>query len=75
VLFIKLINVGAPDKEGRRVINYELNGMPREAVVLDKSIAPKSKARSKADAADPLQLGARSRHGHRAVRQRWRQSG
>ena len=58
VLFIKLINVGAPDKEGRRVINYELNGMPREAVVLDKSIAPKSKARSKADPADPLQLGA-----------------
>jgi pyruvate carboxylase len=58
VLFIKLINVGAPDKEGRRVINYELNGMPREAVVADKSIAPKSKSRVKADAADPLQLGA-----------------
>jgi pyruvate carboxylase len=58
VLFIKLINVGAPDKEGRRVINYELNGMPREAVVSDKSIAPKSKSRVKADAADPLQLGA-----------------
>jgi pyruvate carboxylase len=58
VLFIKLINVGAADNEGRRVINYELNGMPREAVVLDKSIAPKSKSRAKADAADPLQLGA-----------------
>ena len=58
VLFIKLINVGAPDKEGRRVISYEFNGMPREAVVADKSVAPKSKARVKADAADPLQLGA-----------------
>jgi pyruvate carboxylase len=58
VLFIKLINVGAPDKEGRRVISYELNGMPREAVVADKSVAPKSKSRVKADAADPLQLGA-----------------
>jgi len=58
VLFIKLINIGAVDKEGRRVITYELNGMPREAVVLDKSIAPKSKARVKADAADPLQIGA-----------------
>jgi len=58
VLFIKLINIGAPDKEGRRVISYELNGMPREAVVADKSVAPKSKARVKADAADPLQLGA-----------------
>ncbi len=58
VLFIKLINVGAPDKEGRRVISFELNGMPREAVVADKSVAPKSKARVKADANDPLQLGA-----------------
>ncbi|MEZ0255551.1 MAG: biotin/lipoyl-containing protein, partial [Chthoniobacter sp.] len=58
VLFIKLINVGAPDKEGRRVISFELNGMPREAVVADKSVAPKSKARVKADASDPLQLGA-----------------
>ncbi len=58
VLFIKLINIGAPDKEGRRVISYELNGVPRESVVFDKSIAPKSKARAKADAADPLQIGA-----------------
>ena len=58
VLFIKLINVGAPDKEGRRVISYELNGMPREAIVLDKSIAPKTKTRVKADPANPLHLGA-----------------
>ncbi len=58
VLFIKLINVGAPDKEGRRIVSYELNGMPRDTLVLDKSIAPKSKSRIKADAADPLQLGA-----------------
>jgi pyruvate carboxylase len=58
VLFIKLINVGAPDKEGCRTINYELNGMPREALVVDKSIAPKTKARAKADDADPHQLGA-----------------
>ena len=58
VLFIKLINVGAPDKEGRRVISYELNGMPREAIVLDKSIAPKTKTRVKADPANLLHLGA-----------------
>jgi pyruvate carboxylase len=30
VLIIKLINIGAPDKDGRRVINFELNGLPRE---------------------------------------------
>jgi pyruvate carboxylase len=58
VLFIKLINVGAPDKEGRRVVSYELNGMPRETLVVDRAIAPKTKARIKADAADPLQVGA-----------------
>jgi pyruvate carboxylase len=58
VLFIKLINVHAPDKDGKRVINYELNGTPREAVVTDKTIAPKHKSRAKADAADPLQIAA-----------------
>jgi len=58
VLFVKLINVGSADKDGRRVINYELNGMPREATISDKSIAPKTKARVKADANDLLQVGA-----------------
>ncbi|MHA3771718.1 pyruvate carboxylase [Verrucomicrobiota bacterium sgz303538] len=58
VLFIKLINVGSPDKDGRRVISYELNGMPREAVVLDKSIAKEVKTRAKADPAAPTQVGA-----------------
>ena len=58
VLFIKLINVGAPDKDGRRVISYELNGMPRESTVTDKSIAKEVKSRAKASAGDPLQIGA-----------------
>ena len=58
VLFIKLIGVGTADKDGRRVISYELNGMPREATVLDKSIAKETKSRAKASASDPLQIGA-----------------
>ena len=58
LLFIKLINVTAPDKDGRCVIGFELNGMPREVVVVDKSIAPKAKPRIKADAANPLHVGA-----------------
>ena len=58
LLFIKLINVTAPDKDGRCVIGFELNGMPREVVVVDKSIAPKAKPRVKADAANPLHVGA-----------------
>jgi pyruvate carboxylase len=58
VLFIKLINVGTPDKDGRCVITYELNGYPREAVVTDRSLAKAVKARMKAAANDPLQVGA-----------------
>jgi pyruvate carboxylase len=58
VLFIKLINIGSPDKDGRRVITYELNGYPREAVIADKSLAKTAKARARADAGDPMQVGA-----------------
>jgi pyruvate carboxylase len=58
ILFIKLINITGPDKDGRCVIQFELNGMPREAVVVDKSIAPKAKPKVKADAANPLHVGA-----------------
>jgi pyruvate carboxylase len=35
-----------------------LNGIAREAFILDKGVAPKSKARPKADLADPLQVAA-----------------
>jgi pyruvate carboxylase len=58
VLIIRLISVGPPDQEGRRAISYELNGIGRETFVFDRSIAPKTKARPKADLADPLQIGA-----------------
>jgi pyruvate carboxylase len=57
-LFIKLVSVSAPDKDGRRTVMYELNGMTREASIPDKSIAPKARPREKADLADPLQVGA-----------------
>ena len=57
-LFVKLVNVSAPDKDGRRTVTYELNGMTRESYILDKGVAPKAKPRPKADLADPLQVGA-----------------
>jgi pyruvate carboxylase len=57
-LFIKLINIGSADKDGYRIVTFELNGMAREASVLDRSIQTKAKARAKADLANPLQLGA-----------------
>jgi pyruvate carboxylase len=57
-LFIKFIQTGPADKDGRRIVSFELNGMPREATTFDKSLAVKPKARPKADPADPLQIGA-----------------
>ncbi|MFM9030837.1 MAG: biotin/lipoyl-containing protein, partial [Opitutaceae bacterium] len=58
VLIIRLISIGQPDKDGRRAISYELNGIARETYIVDNSISPKSKARPKADLADPRQVAA-----------------
>jgi pyruvate carboxylase len=57
-LFVKLINVGAPGKDGRRIVSFELNGTPRETTVQDKSVQSKSAARPKADPAKPNELAA-----------------
>jgi pyruvate carboxylase len=57
-LFVRLINIGQIDKDGRRIVTFELNGMPRETTIQDRSVAPKTKARAKADPADPMQIGA-----------------
>jgi pyruvate carboxylase len=57
-LFIKLIHLGTVDKDGRRALTFELNGMTREVTIVDRSVQPKAKARLKADPADPLQIGA-----------------
>jgi pyruvate carboxylase len=58
VLIIRLVSVGAPDKDGRRTVNFDLNGMAREASIPDRSVAAKAVARAKADLADPLQIAA-----------------
>jgi pyruvate carboxylase len=58
ILIIRLISVGAPDKDGRRPVSYELNGIGREAYITDKSVAPKARARPRADLADEKQIAA-----------------
>jgi pyruvate carboxylase len=58
VLIIRLISVGEPDKDGRRVVSYELNGIGRDTFVIDRKAAPKTKARPKADPEDPTQVAA-----------------
>ncbi len=57
-LIIRLINVSDPDKDGRRTISFELNGITREAYITDKKVTPQTRSRVKADLADPLQIGA-----------------
>ena len=57
-LIIKLINIGEPDKEGRRAVNFELNGIGRSVSVDDKSLAGEKKVRAKADASNAGEVGA-----------------
>ncbi len=57
-LVIRLINVGDPDKDSRRTVTYELNGVTRETFITDKKVPPQAKARPKADISDPLQVAA-----------------
>jgi pyruvate carboxylase len=58
-LIIKFLTVGDPHADGTRLVFFELNGQPREVLVQDKSLTGESvKRRPKADATDPLQVGA-----------------
>jgi pyruvate carboxylase len=57
-LFIRLVNVNPVDPEGRRTLIFELNGMPRQLSITDRSVQPKVKPRVKADSAVPTQIGA-----------------
>jgi pyruvate carboxylase len=58
-LFVKLLSLGEADDAGGRTLFFELNGMPRESVILDKSLVATSKAaRLKGDPGDPNQACA-----------------
>ena len=46
------------DAEGKRALNFELNGMARQMAIVDRSAKPTIKARVKADAAKPNEIGA-----------------
>jgi len=57
-IIVRLVNVSEPDKDSRRMVTYELNGMTRETYIIDKKITPLAKTRPKADLTDLLQIGA-----------------
>ena len=59
ILIIKLINIGEADSAGHRTLFYELNGMPRESIVADKSLKAVSTAsRVKGDSNNPAHSSA-----------------
>jgi pyruvate carboxylase len=58
-LIIKFLTVGDPHPDGRRLVFFELNGQPREVLVLDRALAGSAPAgRPKAEPGNPLHVGA-----------------
>ncbi len=57
-LIIKLNAIGKVRKDGTRTIYFELNGMPRSAVVTDLSVESDVAARVKAEPGNDSQVGA-----------------
>ncbi|MBO8155376.1 MAG: pyruvate carboxylase [Bacillaceae bacterium] len=57
-LIVKLVSISQPQKDGTRVVYFELNGQPREVVVRDESIADAVSERPKADKENEKHIGA-----------------
>jgi len=57
-LIIKFLAVGDPHPDGTRTVYFELNGLPRNADVIDVKLEPTEKRRAKADKTNPLEVGA-----------------
>ncbi|MBY0460182.1 MAG: pyruvate carboxylase, partial [Gemmataceae bacterium] len=58
-LIIKFLTVGEAQPDGRRVVYFELNGQPREVLVLDKTLgAGAVKARAKAESGNAKHVAA-----------------
>jgi pyruvate carboxylase len=57
-LIIKFLTVGDPYPDGHRLVFFELNGQPREVLVLDNALAGDVKRHPKAEAGNLLQVGA-----------------
>jgi pyruvate carboxylase len=59
-LIVKFLTVGEPHEDGRRLVFFELNGQPREVLILDKSLVGAGAAtrRMKAEPGNPLHVAA-----------------
>ena len=57
-LIIKFIDMTEPDKDGYRLLDFEVNGSIREIKVLHKNLEVKTDGRVKADKSNPAHLGS-----------------
>src|SRR5579875_2541825 len=57
-LILKFLAVGEPHADGSRTVFFELNGQPREVVVIDRSLTGKVAAHPKAEPGNPRHVGA-----------------
>lgn len=57
-LIVKLVSIGQVQKDGTRIVYFELNGQPREVVIKDRSAEVSVEAGRKADKQNPNEIGA-----------------
>src|SRR5204862_5486432 len=57
-LIIKFLTVGDPHPDGKRLVFFELNGQPREVLVLDRSLGAVAPVRAKAEPGNPRHVAA-----------------
>ncbi|RXI98145.1 pyruvate carboxylase [Anaerobacillus alkaliphilus] len=57
-LIVKLVSIGEAQKDGTRVIYFELNGQPREITIKDQNIETTIVAKTKANKDNPNHIGA-----------------
>ena len=57
-LIIKYLTKGIPHPDGRRSVFFELNGQPRDVLILDKAEEPKTPRNQKADPGNPKHIAA-----------------
>ncbi|MBX3413749.1 MAG: pyruvate carboxylase [Pirellulales bacterium] len=57
-LIAKFSAVGDPHEDGRRTVFFDMNGQPRSVTVTDRALESSIEKRPKADAQNPLHVGA-----------------
>lgn len=57
-LIVRYLTTGIPHPDGQRSVFFELNGQPRDVLVVDRSHEPDVKTNPKADLNDPKHVGA-----------------